>query len=83
MWWPGEPALLLKSGFRDHSKDGGETRANFVQQNLYILKRNEIFQGQRKPREFALCPEPGTEEQESLPAAEEEGSFLTSSSQRT
>lgn len=42
-----------------------------------------MFQGQRKPREFALCPEPGAEEQESLPVAEEKGSFLTNSSQRT
>lgn len=85
MWWPGAPALLLKSGFRDHPKDGGEIRASFVQHSLYALKRNknEMFQGQRKPREFALCPEPGVEEQESLPVAEEEGNFLTSSSQRT
>lgn len=60
MWWPGPPALLLKSGFRDQPKDG-EVRASFVQHNLYIVKRNkkEMFQGQRKAREFALYPEPG------------------------
>lgn len=82
---PGAPALLLKCGFKNHPKDGGEIRASFVQHNLYLLKRNkdEMFQGQRKLREFALCPEPGTEKQESLPAAEAEGNFLTSSSQGT